>query len=605
MPAVNWDQPSQGGVSDPQPALELKNDQGGALLARSESVAVEAESKSSNALRARTDTTLTASLRSEQNAALLALAPKSIAAMAGNNAAAVAAGGLNLTDPAIPNVINNPDGIGVAGITTRFRATGVAGAALGPRSVGVFGRADSGVGVHGVGSSGGVQGESADGSGVQGTSFAKNAAGVTGVGASATAIGVRAHSIGSPGVEATSAAGPGMRAASQQAEGVLAEATAANAAGVRAMNDHASGIGVDASSQKGIALRGLTTSGTAIYAESLTGPGIDVSNFSQNHPAIDAYAPAAVAVDAKSWTAPGVTTFGKTGVEATALSPPDPDDPPVGAAVFGGTIAGNSVYGMTTAGIGVVGTGLEVAGGWAGAFYGRVLVNGTIYKQCCQFSIDHPLDPENRVLNHVSVEAPEHKTFYDGVVTLNAQGRASVRLPRWFDALNAPDSLRYQLTPLGASAPELHVAQGMENGAFIIAGGRAGQQVCWQVTGVRRDEYARAHPVVVEQRKRDVRPSPPAPSVDQVTRFGRDLEARGKQIKRELDRRERLARARTLPGPLSPVAASVAAHETDAVNRLIDQMLALGRRHMPSEPVAGSSARRTSRTKQAKSRGRS
>jgi hypothetical protein len=605
MPAVNWDQPSEGAVSDPLPALNLKNDQGGALVARSESIAVEAESSSNVALRAHTETTLTASLESDQHAALLALAPASVASMAANNAGAIAAAGLNLTDPNIPNIVNNPDGIGVAGLTTRFRATGVVGGALGPRSVGVFGRADSGTGVRGVGSSVGVQGDSADGSGVFGTSFGKNAAGVTGVGASATALGVRAQSIGGAAVAATSDAGPAVRASSQQAEGVLAEANAANAAGVRAMNNHANGVGVDGSSQKGIALRGLSTSGTALYAEALTGRAIDASNFSQTEPAIDAYAPASIAVDAKSWTAPGVAAFGKTGVSATSISPPDPNDPEVGAAVFGSTISGNSVYGMTTAGIGVVGVGLEVAGGWAGAFYGRLYVGGTIHKQCCQFSIDHPLDPEGKVLNHASVEASEHKTFYDGTIKLNARGRASVRLPRWFGALNALDSLRYQLTPLGTPAPDLHIAQELNDGVFVIAGGRAGQQVCWQVTGVRRDEYARAHPLVVEQRKRDVRPSTPEPSATQVNRLGNDLDKHARLIKREAERRERAARARTLPGPLPPVPTHGVEHDDSAANRMIDETLALAKRLIGGEGGPTRPRPTAPRRKRAKSRRRS
>jgi hypothetical protein len=359
---------------------------------------------------------------------------------------------------------------------------------------------------------------------------------------------------------------------------VLAEATAANAAGVRAMNDHANGVGVDGSSQKGTALRGLSTSGTCLYAESLTGRVIDASTLGQTDPAIDVYAPGTIAVYAKSVLAPGVEAFGRTGVKATSLSALDPNDPPKGAAVFGGTVSGNGVYGSSAAGVGVAGVGLEVAGGWAGAFFGRVIVHGTIYKHCCQFSIDHPLDPRNKVLNHVSVEASEHKTFYDGTVRLNAQGRASVRLPRWFEALNALGSLRYQLTPLGAPAPDLHVARGVKQGVFVIAGGRAGQRICWQVTGVRRDRYARTHPVVVEQRKRDVRPSTPEPSAAQVRKLGRDLAAQARRIKRDLDRRERVARARRLPGPLKQAPIPEIEHDHDAVNRLIEEAVALGRR---------------------------
>lgn len=36
------------------------------------------------------------------------------------------------------------------------------------------------------------------------------------------------------------------------------------------------------------------------------------------------------------------------------------------------------------------------------------------------------------------------KNIYDGVVTTDAQGRATVQLPDWFEALNT--EFRYQLT---------------------------------------------------------------------------------------------------------------------------------------------------------------
>jgi hypothetical protein len=259
------------------------------------------------------------------------------------------------------------------------------------------------------------------------------------------------------------------------------------------------------------------------------------------------------------------------------LSPLDPNDPEIGAAVFGSTLGGHGVYGMTGSGSGVVGVGITAAGGWAGCFYDNINVNGTVYKHCCEFSIDHPLDPKRKVLNHASVESPEHKTFYDGTVTLNRKGRATVRLPRWFSALNDVALLRYQLTPIGAPAPDLHIAQEVADGVFVIAGGRAGQTVCWQVTGLRRDEYARAHPVIVEQPKRDVRPSTPKPTDARLNALAEDLDKAARLFKREAEQRERVARSRTLPGPLPPVPTSTTEKDEGAVNRMIDHALALTR----------------------------
>ncbi len=41
----------------------------------------------------------------------------------------------------------------------------------------------------------------------------------------------------------------------------------------------------------------------------------------------------------------------------------------------------------------------------------------------------------------------------------------------------------------------------MESNYFEIAGGAPGLKVSWLVTGVRQDDYAKAHPLVVEQDK--------------------------------------------------------------------------------------------------------
>jgi hypothetical protein len=114
------------------------------------------------------------------------------------------------------------------------------------------------------------------------------------------------------------------------------------------------------------------------------------------------------------------------------------------------------------------------------------------------FRIDHPLDPERKDLYHASVEGPERTTFYNGNVVLDAQGHAVVGLPAWFQALNR--DFRYQLTCIGGFAP-VYIADEIAGNRFRIAGGSPGLKVSWQVTGVRQDAYAVAHPFVVEQDK--------------------------------------------------------------------------------------------------------
>lgn len=129
--------------------------------------------------------------------------------------------------------------------------------------------------------------------------------------------------------------------------------------------------------------------------------------------------------------------------------------------------------------------------------HGNLRVYGKVSSNSLGFLLDHPLDPANKSLSHSAVSSPERKTIYDGVALLDSYGKAEVTLPPWFEELNT--MFRYQLTALGASAPGLYIAQEIKGNRFTIAGGLAGLKVCWQVTGIRQDAWARANPFVVEE----------------------------------------------------------------------------------------------------------
>jgi hypothetical protein len=88
---------------------------------------------------------------------------------------------------------------------------------------------------------------------------------------------------------------------------------------------------------------------------------------------------------------------------------------------------------------------------------------------------------------------------YNGNVVLGEDGAAWVELPAWFEALNR--DFRYQLTPIGAPAPNLFVAEEIAGNRLRIAGGGPGMKVSWQVTGIRQDPWANAHRIVVEEEK--------------------------------------------------------------------------------------------------------
>jgi hypothetical protein len=191
-----------------------------------------------------------------------------------------------------------------------------------------------------------------------------------------------------------------------------------------------------------------------------------------------------------------------------------------GDGVFGRTSANpfSGVYGTTNAtGYGVFGEadgisggaaigGNAAHGGSAGHFYaGNVRIDndlhvtGKIFAGTKDFRIDHPLDPAGHYLVHASIESSEMLNVYSGNVRLDAHGEAVVTMPPWFEAENG--DFRYQLTAIGAPARDLFVASEMRDGAFRIAGGPPGTKVSWQVTGVRKDRWALAHPLVVEESK--------------------------------------------------------------------------------------------------------
>jgi hypothetical protein len=171
-----------------------------------------------------------------------------------------------------------------------------------------------------------------------------------------------------------------------------------------------------------------------------------------------------------------------------------------GTAVYGDSLSGTGVYGYTYGGTAIAGRdGSGSGAGLAGYFDGNVTVVGSITKGGGSFKIDHPLDPEGKFLSHSFVESPDMLNVYNGNVVLDESGEAVVELPGWFESLNR--DFRYQLTPIGAPGPELHVAGEISQGRFEIAGGKPGGKVSWQVTGIRQDPYANAHPIAVEEAK--------------------------------------------------------------------------------------------------------
>ena len=351
---------------------------------------------------------------------------------------------------------DDPAVVGVFGKSTIYtgvygktdRGSGVVGESKtksGPGGVGVYGKSDIGVG---------MVGESYGGVGVEGYSDGN--------------IGVYGQSISSVGVEGYSADSFGVQGWSDSSSGVLG---------------YSNGIGVEGYSYSMAAVAGSS------YGEGSDGVGVAGSSDSS------------IGVVGESQDLIGVS-----GVSTNSTG------------VYGESGGDNApgVLGITTkrAGIGVV--GINTNHGLSGVFKGNVRVYGTINKSALYFQIDHPLDPANKYLNHSSIESTDMKNLYDGVVALDEKGEAKINLPGWFGALNK--DFRYQLTAIGAPGPNLYIAEEISenntnysknnsnknnNSGFKIGGGTSGMKVSWQVTGVRKDPYAKAHPIQVEEDKPD------------------------------------------------------------------------------------------------------
>ena len=130
---------------------------------------------------------------------------------------------------------------------------------------------------------------------------------------------------------------------------------------------------------------------------------------------------------------------------------------------------------------------------------GRVVVNGDFTVVGAKaFTMDHPLDPENKLLVHAAAESNEVINFYSGNITTDASGKATVKLPDYFEAINK--DFRYQLTVIGSFAQAI-VSKEVENNKFEIATNTPNVKVSWEVKGVRNDARMKKHPFVAEQEK--------------------------------------------------------------------------------------------------------
>lgn len=199
-------------------------------------------------------------------------------------------------------------------------------------------------------------------------------------------------------------------------------------------------------------------------------------------------------------TTSGKAIYASTSDAEVAISALATDDAATGMYGYNSSSTGTTVgvYGRVASNnqnaIAVYGVAAN-ANAYAGYFYGDVRVAGTLYKDANLFSIDHPLDPANKFLQHSVVESPDMMNIYNGNVITDETGTAWVELPEYFDALNM--DFRYQLTVIGEFAQAI-VGDEIQNRRFSIRTDRPLVKVSWQVTGIRKDPWAMQHRVQVE-----------------------------------------------------------------------------------------------------------
>jgi hypothetical protein len=447
--------------------------------------------------------------------------------------------GMHAVSPLVDSPLNNPTVPGPSepypntailaesgtGVGVYAVAGGASIAATGLPNAAIFGSGGSDGGVYGlgdlekpgvVGQAGGVFGNGVEGygtgtlSGVAGfadpggSSTGVNGTGVYGQGSGPGGPGVRGIGSGGPDTWPPGTAGVSGQGKPENsgAAGVYGQGGPQNPGVVgQAGSGAAYGVlGWGAGSFSGVAGygdpesdgAGVTGVGRGPSAPGVTGIGIAPSGIGGNFQGGENAPPLPVNIP------------GPVGVFASAALPPGGNAAGEGIAVVATSTGGTAVLALSTtdpvtgnsapALVATAGT----SGGPAASFTGDVTVKGTLTATTKHFVIDHPLDPANRYLAHASVESWEHVNVYSGNVLLDDQGEAAVNLPPWVQALC--EDFRYQLTCVGRPAP-VYVADEVADSQFRIAGGRAGTKVSWQLTGVRKDAWAKAHPLVVERDK--------------------------------------------------------------------------------------------------------
>ena len=294
----------------------------------------------------------------------------------------------------------------------------------------------------------------------------------------------------------------------QALDGIAVGGRSAVGNGLEGISFSASGVAGTSTSDDGVF--GSSSTGTGSHGTSFGGSGVRGTSFQGT--AVEGFSfgtGAAVTGVAPYQTGPGVVGFSQNSFGVRGQSGDANLLPPVGGGpqfqkcavqgssdegtgvrgdsahkvgVRGRTFTGDAVFGScsdqpngpATKGNGIHGTSPHsspnaTTGPFAGRFDGDVAISGNLW-------VGGRLVWWPWWWLHVPV------VLAAGLVTLDRKGEAAIKLPKGLGALHK--DFRYQLTAVGGSGRDLHVAREIRGDAFKIAGGTSRLKVSWQVAGV-------------------------------------------------------------------------------------------------------------------------
>ncbi len=361
---------------------------------------------------------------------------------------------------------NSADGVGVFGISDGTGVYGESTSTSGLAAGGDFRSASTfGVGLYGIATA-----TTGTNYGVYGQSSSTGGRGVHGIALAATGTTYGGH------FRSNSPNGSGVFGESADNVGVRGHATAAAGAnyGGYFLTSSTTGFGVfgyataDSGTNYGGYFRTSSATGFGVYGYSTAISGANVGVYGRT----------------ESPTGYGVYALQNGGGG-------------VNRAVLAKNIAfdGIGVQGWSSAtsgdGHGVVGQADHLVAGSYGVFsLGNTAATGSK-----SFRIDHPLDPENKYLQHYCAEGPEPLNVYSGEVRTDDRGYAWVQLPDYFESINR--DFRYQLTVVddedSAEFVLAKVVRRIQGNRFQVRTSVPNVAVSWEVKATRNDRFMQEH----------------------------------------------------------------------------------------------------------------